>query len=42
MNEGVVSIEGQGIPKSEKFRYLGLIIHAKGDIGVDVTHRVKT
>ena len=29
MNEGVVSIEGQEIPKSEQFRYLGSILHAK-------------
>ena len=28
MNEGVVSIEGQEIPKSEQFRYLGSILHA--------------
>ena len=42
MNEGVVSIEGQEIPKSEQFRYLGSILHAKGDIGADVTHRIKT
>ena len=40
MNEGVVSIEGQEIPKSEQFRYLGSILHA-GDIGADVTHRIK-
>ena len=41
MNEGVVSIEGQEIPKSEQFRYLGSIIHTEGDISVDVTHRIK-
>ena len=41
MNEGVVSIEGQEIPKSEQFRYLGSILHAEGDIGVDATHRIK-
>ena len=41
MNEEVVSIEGQEIPKSEQFRYLGSIIHAEGDIGADVTHRIK-
>ena len=38
MNEGVVSIEGQEIPTSKQFRYLGSIIHAEGDISVDVTH----
>ena len=37
MNEGVVSIEGQEIPKSEQFRYLGSILYAEGDIGADVT-----
>ena len=41
MNEGVVSIEGQEIPKSEQFQYLGSILHAEGDIGADVTHRIK-
>ena len=41
MNEGVVSIEGQEISKSEQFRYLGSIIHAEGDIGAVVTHRIK-
>ena len=41
MNEGVVSIEGQEIPKSEQFRYLGSILHAEGDIGADVTRRIK-
>ena len=41
MNEGVVSIEGQEIPKSEQFWYLGSILHAEGDIGTDVTHRIK-
>ena len=40
MNEGVVSIEGQEILKSEQFRYLGSILHAR-DIGADVTHRIK-
>ena len=28
MNVRIVSIEGQGIPKSEQFRYLGSILHA--------------
>ena len=41
MNEGVVSIEGQEISKSEQFRYLRSILHAEGDIGADVTHRIK-
>ena len=41
MNEGVVSIEGQEIPKSEQLQYLGSIIHEEGDIGADVTHRIK-
>ena len=41
MNEGVVSIEGQEIPKSEQFQYLVSILHTEGDIGVDVTHRIK-
>ena len=40
MNEGVVSIEGQEILKSEQFRYLGSILQA-GDISADVTHRIK-
>ena len=41
MNEGVVSIEDQEIPKSEQFQYLGSILHAEGDISADVTHRIK-
>ena len=41
MNEGVVSIEGQEIPKSEQFCYLDSIIHAEGDISADVTHIIK-
>ena len=40
MNEGVVSIEGQEISKSEQFWYLGSILHVEGDIGADVTHRI--
>ena len=42
MNEGVVSIEGHEIPTIEQFRYLGSILHAEEDIGVDVTYRIKT
>ena len=41
MNKEIVSIEGQEIPNSEQFRYLGSTIHADGDIGADVTHRIK-
>ena len=41
LNKGVVSIESQKISKREQFRYLDSILHAKGDIGVDVTHRIK-
>ena len=41
MNEGVVSIKGQEIPKIEQFWYLSSIIHIEGDIGVDVTHKSK-
>ena len=41
MNEGVVSIEGQEILKGEQFRYLGSILHAERDIGVDVIHKIK-
>ena len=41
MNEGVASIEGQEILKSEQFRYSDSIIHAEGDIGANVTHRSK-
>ena len=40
MNEGEGNIEGQEIPKSEQFRYLGSIMHT-GDIGADVTRRIK-
>ena len=41
MNEGVVSIEGQEIPKNKQFWSLGSIIQAEGDIGADVTHKIK-
>ena len=41
MNEWVVSIEVQEIQKSEQFRYLGSILHAEGDIGADITYRIK-
>ena len=41
MNEGVVSIESQEIPKSEHFQYLRSIIHIEGEIDADVTHRIK-
>ena len=41
MNEGVVSIEGQEIRKSEQFWYLWSILHAEGDIDADVTYRIK-
>ena len=27
--------------KSDQFRYLGSILHAEGDIGMDVTYRIK-
>jgi Reverse transcriptase (RNA-dependent DNA polymerase). len=37
----VVKLEGQELPKSANFRYLGSIIHREGDITDDVTHRIK-
>jgi len=29
------------IPKAKKFKYLGLIIQQKGDIGKDINQRIK-
>ena len=36
-----VKIEDQEIPKREHFRYLGSMISRDGEIGDDVTHRIK-
>jgi len=41
INEGVVRIDNQDIPQSDHFRYLGSIMHKKGDIVDDVTHRIR-
>jgi len=38
---GEVTIEGIHIPKIEKFKYLGSIIHHEGDIDEDISHRIK-
>jgi len=38
---GVVTIEGMQIPKVEKFKYLGSIIHEEGGIDKDICHRIK-
>ena len=40
INEGVVSIEGQKNQRVNNFDIQD-ILHAKGDIGADVTHRIK-
>ena len=39
--KGEVTIEGMQKPKVEKFKYLGSIIHHEGDIGEDISHRIK-
>jgi len=38
---GEVTIDGMAIPKVEKFKYLGLIIHQKGDIDKNINQRIK-
>ena len=38
---GEVIIKGMQIPKVEKFKYLGSIIHQKGDIDEDISHCIK-
>jgi hypothetical protein len=41
-DEGIVKLDGQEIPKSENFRYLGSIIHKDGEeIEEDVNHRIR-
>ena len=41
INEETVKIASQEIRRSEKLKYLGLIIQQEGEIGEDVNHRVK-
>jgi len=36
-----VAIEGESIPKVDKFRYLGSIIQENGDIDEDINHRIR-
>ena len=38
---GEVTIDGMAIPKVEKFKYLGSIIHHKGSIDEDITQCIK-
>lgn len=40
-SEGEVRIDNQEIPRSDHFRYLGLIMHKKGDIVDDAAHRIR-
>jgi len=43
-SEGVaneVTIEGAVIPRVERFRYLGSIIHGNGEIDNDINQRIK-
>jgi hypothetical protein len=40
-DEGVVRLDGQGIPKGKTFQYLGIIIHKDGEIDEDVNHRIR-
>ena len=39
--EGVVSLEGQVVPRKDTFRYLGSMLQRDGDIDADVSHRIK-
>ena len=36
-----VAIEGPAIPRVERFRYLGSIIHENGEIDEDINQRIK-
>ena len=36
-----VAIEGAAVPRGEKFRYLGSIIQANGEIDEDINQRIK-
>jgi len=36
-----VAIEGAIIPRVERFRYLGSIIHENGEIGEDINYQIK-
>ena len=38
---GEVAIDGAIIPRVERFRYLGSLIQASGEIDEDVNHRIK-
>ena len=38
---GEVNIDGMEIPKVVKFKYLGSIIHQKGDLDDDIYQRIK-
>ena len=40
-DERVVRLDDQEIPKSENFRYLGLIIHKDGEIEKDMNYRLR-
>ena len=36
-----ISSEGQVVPRTDTFRYLGSILQREGDIDEDVSHRIK-
>ena len=38
---GEVAIDGAIIPRVERFRYLGSLIQASGEIDEDVNHRIR-
>ncbi len=39
--EGVISLDGQEVPRKDTFRYLGSILQKNGEIDEDVSHRIK-
>jgi hypothetical protein len=39
--EGDVRLNSQVVPKKDTFRYLGSMLQKNGDIGEDVSHRIK-
>lgn len=36
-----IRIEDQGVPRTDRFKYLGSIIQKEGEIEDDVIHRIK-
>ena len=40
-NDEIIKLDGQNIPRSERFKYLESIIQCDGNIDGDVNHRIR-